>query len=92
VLLLAITLTSCISVNLLGIINFELWHSDAIGNFIDISNYITTAFEMIILASMANGKFNGYYPDIIERMGQHTFWGLFVRFNPKLHISKAVQK
>lgn len=92
VLAFAITLTSCMSVNLLGIINYERWHSDVIGNFIDYANYLTTAIEMVILLCMANGKLDGYYTDSLERMGQHPFWHIFTRINPKLYLSKVVQK
>jgi len=92
VILLAIILTLCISVNLLGIINYELWNIKAISSFIDVSNYMTTVLEMIVLASVVNGNFNGYYTDTIKRMGQHSVWGVPTRINYKLYISKIIKR
>jgi len=82
----------CTSVNLLGIVNFELWHSQKIGDVIDFSNYLTTALEMVVLACMANGQLNGYYPDTLGRIRQYPVWDIFTGFNLKIHLPKAVQK
>lgn len=59
-----IVLSSTI-INLLGILNFNQWHSATIRDSIDIATIVTTIAELIILAFMSSGKLDRNRDDIL---------------------------
>ena len=61
--LLTAILLSSTFVSLLGLVNFNVYHSDAFGNMVDLTVIVTTFLELAVLAVMSKGILDSDKPN-----------------------------
>lgn len=82
-------MTSCIFINILGMINFSYLEIDSGFDLYERATYLTTIAEITVLLAMPTRLLDGYVTDNFKRIREHLSRHLFIRFNNYPHLQRV---
>ena len=82
-------MTSCIFINILGMINFSYLEIDSGFDLYERATYLTTIAEITVLLAMPTRLLDGYVTDNFKRIREYLSRHLFIRFNNYPHLQRV---